>query len=74
MEHVVDAGHRRAQRIVVEDVAVMAFDVQVVDGLRRTGLAEQYPDVVAALYELPVTWKPRKPLAPITSFLAPAMA
>ena len=52
LEHVVDAGHRRTQRIVIEDVAVLAFDVQVVDGLGRTGLTEQYPDVVAAFLTL----------------------
>jgi hypothetical protein len=74
MEHVVDAGHRRTRRIVIEDVAVLAFDVQVVDGLRRTGLTEQYPDVVAALYELPFHVETEEAARPDHHLLCSAMA
>ena len=53
VEDVVAAGHRGAQRRVVEDVAVVVLDVEVLDGFRRAGPADQHPHVVAAVDQLP---------------------
>jgi hypothetical protein len=53
VEDVVDAGHRGAQCGVVEDVAVVIFDVEVLDRLRRTGPPQDDPHVVAAFHQLP---------------------
>ena len=52
VEDDVAAGHRSAQRLVVEDVAVVALHRKPGDAARRTGLAQQHPDAVAALDEL----------------------
>ena len=49
MEDVVAAGHGGAQRIVVEDVAVAAFDIEVVNRLRQTRGPDHDADVVSAL-------------------------
>ena len=53
VEDVVAVGHRRAHRRVVEDVAVVVFDVEVLDRFRRAGPAQQHSDVVAAFDQLP---------------------
>ncbi len=52
VEHHIEVGHRRAQRVLVVKVAVAAFDVEVVDRHRAARLAEVDTDVVAALNEL----------------------
>ena len=52
VEHHVPIGHGRAQRHVVAQIAVGAFDVEVVDGHRAAGLAQIHPHVVTALDQL----------------------
>jgi hypothetical protein len=52
VEDVVAACHGGAQCGVVEDVAVVIFDVEVLDRLRRAGPANQHPHVVAAVDQL----------------------
>jgi hypothetical protein len=53
VKDVVAAGHRGAHRRVVEDVAVVVLDVEVLDRFRRAGPADEHPHVVAAVDELP---------------------
>ena len=52
VEHHIAVGHRCAQGLFVAQVAVAAFDVEVVDRDRRAGLAKINPDIVATLDEL----------------------
>jgi hypothetical protein len=54
-------------------VAVVVFDVEVLDTLRRTGPANHHPHIVAALDQLPRHMRAEEPLAPITNFFGPAM-
>ena len=45
-------GHRRAQRVLVVQVAVAPLDVEVVDTHCLAGLPEIHPHIVATLGEL----------------------
>jgi hypothetical protein len=47
----VAAGHRRAQGIVVDDVAVDPLDREVVDAARGTGTAQHHAHVFAARHQ-----------------------
>jgi len=51
--HVVAVGHRGPQGGVVEDVAVVALDVELVDPHGRAGAAQQHSHPFAMFHQLP---------------------
>lgn len=73
VEDVLDACHGGAQGVVVEDVPVVVFDVEVVDAfvelVRRINTRTASPRATSWR----VTWEPTKPLAPTTNSFAPVM-
>jgi hypothetical protein len=73
VKDVVAAGHRGLHRRVIEDVAVVVLDVEVLDRFRRAGLQISTRTSSPRSTSCLVTWEPRNPLAPITNLFAPAM-
>jgi hypothetical protein len=67
---VVAAGHRAAQRRVVEDIAVVPLEFEVVQRKGRAGAPQQDSHPLATLYQLSCDVRSQNPLAPSTSFTA----
>ena len=71
--HVIASVHRGTQGVVVEYVATVTLDVEVVDRDSGTGAAQQDSHSFTRSTSCLVTCGPRKPLAPSTSFIEPAI-